>query len=81
MVSLITGVVFIAFCVFALCPQFPLNWGAQTVEFLKGFAPVLAAFVGIICVFIGVADIKDKRSAAREEKKAREQEKENSMAT
>lgn len=74
MASLITGVLFVAFCVFSLCPQGPLNWGDEAVEFLKGFAPVLAAFVGIICLFIGAADIKDKSSAAREEKKAQDKE-------
>ena len=35
--------------------------------FLKGFAPVLAAFVGIICLFIGAADIKDKSEAKKED--------------
>lgn len=67
MVSLILGLVFIAFTVFAVLPMCPLHWGADVLAFLRGFAPVLAAFVGIICIFIGAADIKDKKEAKREE--------------
>lgn len=41
MVSLIIGIVFIGFTVFAVLPNFPLNWGAEVISFLKGAAPVL----------------------------------------
>ena len=74
MVSLIAGIIFIAFTFFALLPSFPLNWGADVLVFLKGCLPVLSALVGLICLFIGVADIKDKKEAAREEREARERE-------
>ena len=60
MISIIVGLIFIAFTVFAVLPSCPLNWGADVVAFLKGFAPVLAAFLGFICLFIGAADIKKK---------------------
>ncbi len=66
MVALIVGIVFIAFAVFACLPG-PLAWWAEVVTFLKGMLPVLAAFVGIIAVFIGIADIKDRIEAKREE--------------
>ena len=59
---------------FAVLPNFPLNWGAEVISFLKGAAPVLAAFVGLICLFIGAADIKDKKEACREELEARARE-------
>lgn len=72
MMALITGVLLMAFCVFALLPGGPLHWGSDAVQFLKGLCPVLAAFIGIICLFIGAADIKDKKEAAKEERKARE---------
>ena len=52
----------------------PLDWGAQVIAFLKGFAPVLAAFLGLICLFIGAADVKDKREAKKEELEARARE-------
>lgn len=60
----------IAFCVFSVLPMFPLSWGTEVIAFLKGAAPVLSAFVGLILLFIGAADIKDKNEAKREEKEA-----------
>lgn len=67
MISIIVGLIFIAFTVFAVLPSCPLAWGADVIAFLKGFAPVFAAFVGCICLFIGAADIKDKREAKKED--------------
>ena len=74
MLSLIAGVIFIAFTVFSLVPSWPLNWSADVLAFLRGSLPVFAAFIGIICLFIGAADIKDKKEAAREEREANERE-------
>lgn len=75
MVSLIAGLIFIAFTVFSLLPSGPLAWGAYVITFLKGSVPVLAAFIGLICLFIGAADIKDKHEALKEEREAAEHEK------
>jgi len=75
MVAIIVGLILIAFCVFACLPM-GLGWGLEVVNFLKGFAPVFAAFVGLVAIFIGIADIKDKKEAKKEEqaaKKANEQ--------
>ena len=69
MFAIICGVIFIAFTVFSVLPMFPLNWGADVIAFLKGSLPVLAAFVGLICLFIGAADIKDKKEAKKEAQK------------
>ena len=75
MVALIVGLLLIAFCVFACLPAgMGLAWGADVVNFLKGCAPVLAAFVGLVAVFIGIADIKDKKEAKKEEIAAKEAE-------
>ena len=74
MLSLFAGVIFIAFAVFALLPSMPLNWGSYVLDFLRGSLPVFAAFIGLICLFIGAADIKDKKEAAREEELARQKE-------
>ena len=68
MAAIILGLIFIAFTVFAVVPGY-LNWGADVIQFLKGFAPVLAAFIGLISLLIGAADIKDKKEAQKEEKK------------
>lgn len=74
MVSLIVGIVLIGFCVFACIPC-GLAWTAQVIDFLKGFAPVFAAFCGLISIFIGFADIKDKKEAKKEELSAKNDEK------
>jgi len=66
MVALIVGVVFLIFAIFACVPG-PLGWWTDVLAFLRGSLPVLAAFVGIIAVFIGVADIKDRMEAKKEE--------------
>ena len=73
MVSIILGLVFIAFTVFAVLPMGPLAWGAEVIAFLKGVAPVLAALIGLICLFIGAADIKDKKEAKKEDAAKNEQ--------
>lgn len=70
MVSVIFGVIFIAFTVFSVLPSAPLAWGDNVVEFLKGSLPVLSAFIGLIAILIGIADIKDKKEAKREEMEA-----------
>ncbi len=66
MVALIIGILFIAFSVFA-CLTGGLGWWDYVISFLKGAAPVLAALIGLIAVFIGVADIKDRMEAKKEE--------------
>ena len=71
----LTTFVLVAFTVYAVLPfDFCLNWGSVVVEFLKGAAPVIAALIGIICIFIGIADIKDKKEARREELEASKKE-------
>ena len=66
MVALIVGVIFIAFAILACVPGI-LGWWNDVLAFLRGSLPVLAALVGIIAVFIGVADIKDRIEAKKEE--------------
>ncbi|AEE16211.1 hypothetical protein [Treponema brennaborense] len=73
MVAMIVGIVLIAFTVFAAIPG-GLAWGADIITFLKGCAPVLTAFIGLIAIFIGIADLKDKKEAKKEEAAARDQE-------
>lgn len=71
MIALIIGLLFIAFAVWSVLPmQFPmgLDWGQFVWSFIKGGAPILALLIGIIAFFIGIADIKDKIEAKKEEK-------------
>ena len=70
MVAIIVVLILIAFCVFACLPM-GLGWGLEVVNFLKGFAPVFAAFIGLVAIFIGIADIKDKKEAKKEEQAAK----------
>ena len=70
MIALFLGILFIAFTVFSVLPSMPLNWGDYVVNFLKGFLPVFSAFIGLIAILIGFADIKDKSEAKKEEQEA-----------
>ena len=66
MVALVVGIVFIAFAAVAVLP-FGLGWGVDVLRFLRGAAPVLAVFIGLLAVFIGIADLKDRAEAKKEE--------------
>ena len=68
MVALIVGIIFMAFAVYAVLPvAWSLQWWGYVVDFVKGGVPILAIFVGLIAVFIGIADIKDRIEAKKEE--------------
>jgi len=76
MKAIIIGLLIIAAAVFAILPAdavgFGLSWGDEVIAFLQGGVPVIAILVGIIAVFIGVADMKDRAEAKKEEKAAAE---------
>jgi hypothetical protein len=77
MVALIVGIIFIAFAVYSVLPfSWSLEWWAYVIDFLRGGVPILAAFVGLIAMFIGIADIKDRVEAKREEAEEEAAEKE-----
>ena len=71
MKATIIGIVIIAAAVFAILPSetigFGLNWGTHVLEFLKGALPVIAILIGLIAIFIGIADMKDRAEAKKEE--------------
>ena len=71
MLALIIGIAMILFTVFAALPPeafgFGLGWGKDILLFLRGSMPVFAAFIGLVSIFIGIADIKDKQDAKKEE--------------
>jgi hypothetical protein len=76
MKSIIIGLVILAATVFAILPEevigFGLGWGGDVLAFLRGGLPVLAIVIGIIAVFIGIADIKDRAEAKKEEAEKKE---------
>jgi hypothetical protein len=65
MKALILGMVIIAAAVWAILPE-GLGWWGDVLAFLRGGLPVLAAFIGLIAVFIGIADIRDRAEAKKE---------------
>ena len=68
MIALLVGLILVAFAVFSVLPaDWSLNWWDEAIEFLKGGAPLLAVFNGLLSIFVGKADIKDKMAAKREE--------------
>lgn len=76
MVTIIFGILCIAFTVFACLPAgLGLSWGKEVIFFLKGAMPVLAAVVGLLAILIGIADIRDRHEAKREELEAMSNEK------
>ena len=66
MIALIVGIICIAFAVFASVPG-PLGWGQDVLAFLRGSVPVFAVLIGLIAIFIGLADMKDRIEARKEE--------------
>jgi len=73
MKAIIFGLLIVAAAVFAVLPPealgFGLGWGVEVLKFLKGALPVLAVLIGLIAIFIGIADIKDRAEARAEAKK------------
>jgi len=71
MKSVILGLIIIAFAAFAVLPPeafgFGLGWGEDVLVFLRGGLPVIAVLIGLIAIFIGIADMKDRAEAKREE--------------
>jgi phosphotransferase system glucose/maltose/N-acetylglucosamine-specific IIC component len=80
MVALIVGIVFIGFAIIAVLP-FGLAWWADVLLFLRGALPVMAIFIGLIAVFIGIADIKDRIEAKKEEEQEKKEEAKKSEGT
>ena len=75
MVALIVGIILVLFTVFAALPPdivgFGLGWGADILLFLRGGLPIISAFIGLVAIFIGIADLQDKAEAKREDAAAR----------
>ena len=66
MKSLIIGFIVIAAAVIACIPA-GLGWWDEVLIFLRGCLPVLAVFIGLIALFIGIMDIKDRLTAGKED--------------
>lgn len=69
MIALVVGLVLIVFAVYSVLPieGWGLQWWDEVLEVLKGGVPLAAVFIGLIAVLIGVADIRDRIEAKKEE--------------
>ena len=68
MVALLVGLALIIFAVYSvLSVEWSLGWWNEVIEFLKGGVPVFAVLIGVISFFVGIADIRDKIEAKREQ--------------
>lgn len=77
MFAIIFGIALAGFAVYACLPS-GLGWSEEVIFFLKGAAPVASAFVALIAILIGIADLKDRREARIEEEEAMRAEMEDS---
>jgi uncharacterized membrane protein len=68
MKSLIIGIILLALAVFSMLPM-GLGWWPNVVQFLRGFVPVAVIIIGLVVVFVGCADIKDRITAKKEKVK------------
>jgi hypothetical protein len=66
MKALLIGLVVIAAAVCAVLPA-GLGWWDEVLAFLRGALPVIALLVGLIAVFVGIADLKDRAEQKKEE--------------
>ena len=74
MLALVLGLIFILFAVYSVIPvSWGLQWWPDVVQFLRGGIPIVAVLVGLIAVFIGIADMKDKIEAKKEEEEESEE--------
>jgi hypothetical protein len=71
MKAVILGLLIIAAAVFAVLPPealgFGLGWGEDVLTFIRGGLPVIAVLIGLVAIFIGIADMKDRAEAKKEE--------------
>jgi hypothetical protein len=65
MKTLILGLVVIAAAVLAILP-IGLGWGEDVMVFLRGALPVIAGFIGLVMVFVGITGIKDRLDTRKE---------------
>lgn len=65
MKALILGFVVIIVAVLAILPM-GLGWKEDVLAFLRGALPVIAIIIGLILIFVGVADIKDRIEAKKD---------------
>ena len=64
MKAIFFGLIVIFVAVLAILPS-GLGWSADVLIFLRGSLPVIAIIIGLILLFAGVSDIKERRDAKK----------------
>ena len=72
MMALVVGLILIGFTIFAGLPQ-GLGWYKDMLLVLRGGLPIFTALIGLISIFVGIADVRDRQDEKKEEKKMKEQ--------
>ena len=72
MTALFVGFILIGFTVFSSIPQ-GLGWYNEILLVLKGGIPIFTAFIGLISIFVGIADIRDRQDEKKEEEEMKKQ--------
>lgn len=67
MTALVIGIVLVLSAIYAVLPaDLAPGWLPHVIGFLKGGLPIFALIVGILAIFIGIVDIKDRIDAKKE---------------
>ena len=66
MKALILGFAVILVAVLSVLPA-GLGWWEDVLAFLRGALPAIAGLIGLILVFVGISDLKDRAEAKKEE--------------
>ena len=65
MKALILGVAVILVAVLSVLPA-GLGWWDDVLSFLRGSLPIMALLIGLILIFVGISDIKDRLDARKD---------------
>ena len=68
MKALILGIVVILVAVLTVLPA-GLGWWEEVLAFLRGSLPILSLLIGLVLIFTGISDIKDRAEAKKEDAK------------
>ncbi len=83
MVALIVGMICVLFALYSVLPLdgWGLQWWDEVLHVLKGGIPLVALFIGLIAILIGIADIRDRIEAKKEEEEEQSETEETGTGT
>ena len=65
MKALVLGITALTVAVLAIIPA-GLGWGEDVLTFLRGALPLITALAGLILLFTGISDIKERKESKKE---------------